>query len=409
MGEPAGTIFTTLLFMAAFLGSGAYAVLSMADFRAARRGFWATALSFATIGLVLGIMTTWPLSIRIAVCAAFMAVSGGGLIWILDYLKVRETLGIAETATPNISFQKFALFWVETEKDVYYLGVIVKLFDLDTKPYLIKGITIDRVSWKLIPRGGYLLRRYTEFHDHVEIIEDNYIKGGDVGYFKKLLPIRVEMTVQGGLTPDFMLLSRWNLVFDDKNVPIKTDFYAPYDNFISQQEWDDLLKPKSKIDVNDLQYKRLPDTIDQPVLKAEPSLALSNFLAQIDHTKLQITFSIENSGPAIARAIKIEMQAGIGPIPAPPQGTPAQNVVAFPDDLAPGKHAEQTIEIQLSDTILETIHGKAFGCIASGNVIFNDGVSIPFDYWVLRKPGDDLVKPTPMVRRPPFLKPPANN
>src|ERR1035437_9043657 len=98
MAEPAGIIFAVLLFMAAFLGSGAYAVLSMADFRAARGGFWTTAVSFTAIGLVLGIMTPWPLYVRVVVCAAFMAVSGGGLIWILDYLKVREALGI-ESAT----------------------------------------------------------------------------------------------------------------------------------------------------------------------------------------------------------------------------------------------------------------------------------------------------------------------
>jgi len=78
-------------------------VLSMADFRAARRGFWATAVSFAAIGLVLGIMTTWPLPARIIVCAAFLAVAGGGLIWILDYLRIREALGIeAPVSQPDI-------------------------------------------------------------------------------------------------------------------------------------------------------------------------------------------------------------------------------------------------------------------------------------------------------------------
>ena len=75
MPEAVGTIFTILLFMAAFVGSGGYAVLSMADFRAARRGFWATAISFAAIGLVLGIMTTWPLPVRIIACALFLAIA----------------------------------------------------------------------------------------------------------------------------------------------------------------------------------------------------------------------------------------------------------------------------------------------------------------------------------------------
>jgi hypothetical protein len=103
MGEATSTTFTILLFVVAFLGAGAYAVLSIADFRAARRGFWATAVSFAAIGLVLGLMTTWPLPVRITVAAAFGAVAIGSLTWVLDYLKTREGLGNSEaTNQPDI-------------------------------------------------------------------------------------------------------------------------------------------------------------------------------------------------------------------------------------------------------------------------------------------------------------------
>jgi hypothetical protein len=97
MGEATVTIFTVLLFIAAFVGSGAYTVLSIADFGAARRGFWATAISFAATGLVLGIMTTWSLPVRMSVCGAFFLVAGMGLVWMLDYLKVREALGFAKS------------------------------------------------------------------------------------------------------------------------------------------------------------------------------------------------------------------------------------------------------------------------------------------------------------------------
>jgi hypothetical protein len=115
MGEFAGTIFTIILFIAAFLGSGAYAVLGMADFRAARRGFKATAISFAAIGMVIGVMTTWPLPIRMFICAAFFSIAGAGLIWVLDYLKVREALGV-ETKAPPIpkTAQQQARFQVIT-------------------------------------------------------------------------------------------------------------------------------------------------------------------------------------------------------------------------------------------------------------------------------------------------------
>lgn len=179
-----------------------------------------------------------------------------GLDWIDGRNKASEIVK-TNTQTPNISFQKFALFWVETEKNVYYLGVVAKLFNLDPKPHLINGITLDKTYWNLIPRGGYLIQRYVQFQDHVEIIEDNYIKAGDVGYYKKLLPIRIEMIVEGGEAPDFMLLSRWNFVFENKTIPIMPELYAPYETFISEPEWEDLLKPKSKIDINNLHFKKL--------------------------------------------------------------------------------------------------------------------------------------------------------
>ena len=91
-------------------------MLSIADFRAARRGFWATAFSFASIGIVLGIMTAWPLPVRMVICAVFMAVAGGGLIWVLDYLKAREALGIdSQAAQPDIEVlapeRGYVLLW----------------------------------------------------------------------------------------------------------------------------------------------------------------------------------------------------------------------------------------------------------------------------------------------------------
>jgi len=94
MGEGAGFIFTVLLFIVAFVGAGAYAVVGIADFKSARRGFIATAVIFAGLGVVLGIMTTWPLPVRISIAAIFAALAFGSLIWVLDYLKVRERLGI---------------------------------------------------------------------------------------------------------------------------------------------------------------------------------------------------------------------------------------------------------------------------------------------------------------------------
>jgi hypothetical protein len=103
MGEAVTAVSTILFFVAAFLGSGAYGVLSLNDYRAARRGFWATAINFALIGVALGVMTTWSLPVRMAVTGGFSLLAAGSLVWILDYVNLREKMGLTE-AQPNFAY-----------------------------------------------------------------------------------------------------------------------------------------------------------------------------------------------------------------------------------------------------------------------------------------------------------------
>src|ERR1700733_11484771 len=111
----------------------------------------------------------------------------------------------AASKLPNISFQKFALFWLQLDDDIYQLGAMTKLFNLDSKPYQINGITLDADNWSFFPRGGYQIRRFTENQDHAEVLEDNYIKAGNEAYFKKRLPIKLNMSIISGDTPEFVL------------------------------------------------------------------------------------------------------------------------------------------------------------------------------------------------------------
>ena len=186
MDELAGTTLTVLLFVAAFLGCGAYAVLSMADLRAARRGFGATAFSFAAIGLVLGTMTTWPLSTRIIVCAVFMAVSGGSLVWILDYLKIREALGIENTQTETGRLVSQAQFGKVTELEALFGGKdendLRQLFDLPT--ILQKNINTQIIRIGFIKSGrekDFLYSNYTDNGSWIMWAKEGHYSTGPSG------------------------------------------------------------------------------------------------------------------------------------------------------------------------------------------------------------------------------------
>ena len=87
----------------------------------------------------------WPLALMLIGAVTY---SGGAIWYYISHSSVEQP------AVPNISFQKFALVWVQTDKEVYELGVVAKLFDADNKSYLLNGLTFDTAGWKLVPRGG---------------------------------------------------------------------------------------------------------------------------------------------------------------------------------------------------------------------------------------------------------------
>ena len=157
---------------------------------------------------------------------------------------------------------------------------------------------------------------------------------------------------------------------------------------------------------------RKPKTQEERILTNGP-VVLSNFHAQInDGKKLVIAFHYENIGPSVARSIKIETKAGVGPVPiqGEPRPPPFMTTTSYNyvDDLAPRGSGDITLVVDhvLSDAEWAAINGKPFGCAAWGTFNYRldgDRVSEPFDYWVLRPPGQDLSKMTNMVPRPDFI------
>lgn len=144
-------------------------------------------------------------------------------------------------------------------------------------------------------------------------------------------------------------------------------------------------------------------------------IALSDFRVQLGKDK-RLTFIIhyENTGAVAARKIKIEMNSGIGGIQELDKAPPAAPIVTtsftYADDLTAGKGADITINPDhvLSDAELSAVRGKPFASFTFGTFKYqvnSEQITERFDYWVLRKPGEDLSKITKMTRRPDFLPP----
>ena len=108
-----------------------------------------------------------------------------------------------------------------------------------------------------------MIQSIAVFADHDDVIEDNYIKPYAEGYYKKILPVRIQMKVMGGRSPEILFFSNWKIIFDNKDVEITPELFANNDDFISQDDWKNLLKPASKIDINNFAYKKLPEAPPQ--------------------------------------------------------------------------------------------------------------------------------------------------
>jgi len=209
-------------------------------------------------------MLSWPVMLMIVGVALFCAGAAG--YFRKDSAEVAEALPPQQQESsvvdPDISFQKFSLFWVEVEKEKFQLGIVAKLFNTENKSYLLEGMTFQRVAWAMHPRGGYYIRRYAEFPDQFEIMEDNFIKGNDVGYYKKLLPIFIEATIVGGSLPDFVFIGHWNLLIKKRSFLINPLYYTCFEDAISVEQWNSLLKPKSNINIENLNYSKLPESVN---------------------------------------------------------------------------------------------------------------------------------------------------
>jgi hypothetical protein len=89
-------------------------------------------------------------------------------------------------------------------------------------------------------------------------MEDNYIKPNNDAYFKKILPIRFNMQVISGDMPEFVLRGRWQIVWGSTNIRMTPPLFSVFPSAISPQQWDDLGKSQSKINIDSLQYKPMP-------------------------------------------------------------------------------------------------------------------------------------------------------
>lgn len=188
-----------------------------------------------------------------------LMVNGGILIAALGIIWQTQVARLEPNQLAGISFQKYALFWIEVEKGIYQLGALTKFFNPTNQSVLVNDVIFSGENWTLFPRGSFHLVNFIPTPDHARITDDNYIPPNSERVFKKILPIKIFMNVLGGRTPELILRGKWYIILGDEKLATKPDRYTVYEDFVSLLQWSDLVTKKSSINIDELHYKRPPE------------------------------------------------------------------------------------------------------------------------------------------------------
>lgn len=155
---------------------------------------------------------------------------------------------------PEIALQKFALFWIRSQgKDQWQLGVVLRLFNEEGKSFRIKGVRFATAQFTIAPRSSTGMKQLFIPPDHFDVVVNDDVPANSVKYVAKRIPFYLNATFSG-MTPVFIVRGKWEIALDKGNVEVTPGYYTVYEKPITAEEWNDLLKPASKIDIENLNY-----------------------------------------------------------------------------------------------------------------------------------------------------------
>ena len=209
-----------------------------------------------------------PYYVKYIVGAALLAIAAVAFAFGTNFLKAGWD---DQHDQPNIVLRRTAFFWIEIEKNIYQIGVVIRLFNLGGKPYLIRGVALNATNPLFYGRGQAYIQRVILTGARAEIKDDNFLKPMDGAYFKMLLPIKFEATIEHPPPPGINFVGTWALILRKGEHPVQPEFFGTFDRTISLDEWASLLKTSSTISIDDISF-------DKPAPIVPKETPVSDFL-----------------------------------------------------------------------------------------------------------------------------------
>jgi hypothetical protein len=163
---------------------------------------------------------------------------------------------------PDIYFANATSFWIDNGDKTFDIGVIIRLSNLGSKSYLLRGIVADHMGGAIIGRGGWYLQQWQiSYPEPVTSLDDRDLLANASRYYKLTVPVRFHMTPANGRLdnsgppPVYKIQARWIIDLGEYTVHVQPEKFATAERIYSRDEWDRLSPLDPRLNELNLKYE----------------------------------------------------------------------------------------------------------------------------------------------------------
>ena len=176
----------------------------------------------------------YPTSIRILIIVCFLTIFSIFLFY------PKKKIG-------NVDVNSLKIAYVELEKDMYQLGILINVTNLTNKPLSIDKICFLGEKIEMIPRGIIKIplidNKVTpliipEKDICSKIIGDSHLKPGESRKYNTLLPLKQNLIIENGFPFEIVFRGEWKITdTDGQEYMFKPRSFGNYEGMFNLETW----------------------------------------------------------------------------------------------------------------------------------------------------------------------------
>ena len=163
-------------------------------------------------------------------------------------------------------FNNARIFLIKVDQNVYQVGIIAKVINLSDINQEIDYFVIKKGELGILSRTTNYIQAIYNRVCYPTIVDNNILMANAPTYLKLLTPIKIQLLDNNvPIAPEIVFTGQWVIkrnrgLFKTTSGDMK--YYATYDKYITYNEWNQLLKPSSGINIEDINLKLAPVDAD---------------------------------------------------------------------------------------------------------------------------------------------------